>query len=379
MKILHIISYFQPEKNYEESLTAKYQSINGHEVHVLTSNLMAPFAGLSKENRLRNDSGYENVHVHRLSTLELYTDFVILWGCLSKIKKINPDIIHAHTTVQYSVLIAWVANKLFSIPYVIDCHDFAFKGSILNPISWNFRTILRFLEFRMVRKKFIKLALNSAKKIISVAPVCTEFLRSEFRVADNKISTLFLAVESTNSNIQSKFRSDNIRFLYTGIYSERKQIPRYIELFRLLPESYSLSLFLMLDSYTEKNLQNRIDSEGLSERVTIFSNKSQMEIENAYLNHDFGIWLFNNSISFLQAMDKGLPVIIGKMQLSYLINEDHGYIIENISIPETAEKIKNIVSNKEEIFLKSIIGMNHVKENLSYEKYVEELQIIYCS
>lgn len=379
MKILHIISYFQPEKKYEESLTARYQSKKGHEVHVLTSNLMAPFAGMTKKSRLRNDYEYENVQIHRLPTIELYTDLVLLWGCFSRIKKINPDIIHAHTTIQYSVLIAFIASKLLNIPYVIDCHDFAFKGSVLNPISWNFRTVLRFLEFKIVRKKLIKIALSSSKKVISVAPVCTEFLRSEFGVAEHRISTKFLAVECTNSKVKLRFNSENIKFLYTGIYSERKQIPKYFELFKLLPESYILNLFLMLDRKTEKSLQNQIDSEGLSERIMIISNKSPTDIEEAYLNHDIGIWIFNNSISFLQAMDKGLPVIIGKMQLSYLINENHGYLIEDISIPEMAEKIKNIVSNKEEILVKSNKGMNYVKENISYEKYIEELQIIYSS
>ena len=48
MKILHLISYFNDQLNYQENFLTKYQAQQGHTVQILTSDRYYPFQDYQK-------------------------------------------------------------------------------------------------------------------------------------------------------------------------------------------------------------------------------------------------------------------------------------------------------------------------------------------
>ena len=64
----------------------------------------------------------------RLPTIiELHNDFLLVKGLLSIMNRIQPDVVHCHTTTQPTSLFAALYSKYLGIPYIIDSHDFFFK------------------------------------------------------------------------------------------------------------------------------------------------------------------------------------------------------------------------------------------------------------
>jgi len=385
MRIVHVIGYFQPEFGYEEGYTAITQHKAGHEVHIICSKYCSPFKGLTKRERWRSDNEYAGVTVHRLNSIEFYSDFIFLFGLKKLLTRLSPDIIHSHTTVQLPSIQGIFYSKKYNIPHVIDCHEFNFKGSSLNPIQWSIKSVIKYVEFRFFRLPIYRGIINwkSHSHVISVAPVCTNYLKSEFNIGNNNLSELNLSVlidDSYVSNFKlnrSEFGWDStdLVFLFSGIVSERKKLPNYFRVFECLPQNYKLLMVLQGET---TQLEEYIINNRLENKIKIIKGVKSNDIKQYYGIADLGLWLYNNSISYLEAIAHGLPVCIVELQLTYLVPKDLIFLIPpNLNIDEITSFLSNSDFTNTNLEVMSENGKKFVKENLSYEKYVRDIDEIY--
>jgi glycosyltransferase involved in cell wall biosynthesis len=392
LKICYIIGYFQPEKGYEEYYSAYNLVRLGHNVSVITSDRIAPFKGLELKDRRRNIglSCFNGINIYRLRSLEFYTDMIFIFGLFKTLYKLKPDVIHCHTTVQFPSLISVFFSKILKIRCVIDCHEFNYKGFQLNPIHTNLKSFFVKYEFILFRSVLAKLSLYLSDKIISVAPVCTEFLIQFYKVPKSKIFELNLSVDTStfyfNKNsrecIRKKFslKEDDFLFIYSGIFAKRKKIEKYIELFSLLSSRHYLLLVLNISKEDLFVLNEAIIINNVSNRVFIELNVNSSDMFKYFSASDFGIWLYNNSVSYLEAMACSLPVLISKMQLSYLTDENCSVLVD-LNEVDNFEYISKVISelSLEDSKVKGNNSRNLVLDKYSYSFYSSNLERLYYS
>jgi glycosyltransferase involved in cell wall biosynthesis len=390
LNIFYVIGYFQPERGYEEYYSAINLAKLGNNVTVITSDRIAPFRGLSINERKRKTgfSRLNGIKLIRLPSIELYTDMIFVFGIFKILVFKKPDIVHCHTTMQFPSLLTPLFCKILNIKCVIDCHEFNYVGFPLNPITKGVKSKIVEFEYKYFRTYLAKFALLFSDKIISVAPVCTSFLIDYFKVKSNKIIELNLCVdtsiykkyESTRENIREKFNinDDKILFLFSGLLSERKKADQYIEIFKKLPDNFCLLYVISGTEFEINSLNEKISKAGLNKRIFIQTGVDSKGIIQYYSASDIGIWLFNNSVSFLEAMSCSLPVCISNMQLSYLTDNKHSFILDSANSNEMY--ISDIINlNFDELDLESYGEMSrkYVEENYSYNAYSQKLLNIY--
>ncbi len=390
LNIFYVIGYFQPERGYEEYYSAINLAKLEQNVTVITSDRIAPFRGLGPNERKRKIglSRINGIKLIRLPSFELYTDMIIVFGIFKILLTKRPDIVHCHTTMQFPALITPLFCKLLNIKCFIDCHEFNYNGFPLNPIRKGFKSKLVKIEYKYFRTPIAKLALLSASKIISVAPVCTKFLIDYFKVKSKKIIELNLCVDTGIYNKDELLRikvreklnltDDKILFIFSGLLSERKKADQYIEIFKKLPDNYCLIYVISGTENEIKLLEDKISKSALNNRIFIQDGVDSKGIIDYYSAADVGLWLFNNSVSFLEAMACSLPVCISNMQLSYLTNSKHSFVLDSNNTNEMyISDIMNL--NIKDLNLKHYgnISRKFIEDNYSYTAYSCKLLNIY--
>ena len=169
MKILHVTTFFEPELGYEEFHTAKEQAKDGHEVHVICTNLRSDrnLKGQKKYLPAKKET-ISNINVHRLRCLpELKSEFVIPIGFKNTIRSISPYIIHAHTATQFTSWLAVRFSKKRNFPIMVDIHG----------LGWQ-------------QKENLNLDIQAMKKMIKFCKILgknIDFVRIDFYYTNKKI------------------------------------------------------------------------------------------------------------------------------------------------------------------------------------------------
>jgi glycosyltransferase involved in cell wall biosynthesis len=313
---------------------------------------------------------------------------IMVFGLLRLLYIKRPTIVHCHTTMQLPALITPIFCYFLKIRCVIDCHEFDYTGFPLSPIYHNLKSRIVKFEYKFFRTPLAKIALRLSHKIISVAPVCTNFLQFYFKTNIEKIVELNLCVDTTiykqDLRERRKIREelsisdDEILFIFSGLLSERKKASSYIEILKRLPKNFCL-LYVISGTDEEIDfLKGQISSGNLGRRIFIRTGVDSKDIVKYYSASDLGLWLYNNSVSFLEAMACSLPVCISNMQLSYLTNSEHSFILNSSSSIEmyAADIIKLKLESLDLVEL-GAINRAFIEENYSYVGYSKDLLKIY--
>jgi glycosyltransferase involved in cell wall biosynthesis len=171
---------------------------------------------------------------------------------------------------------------------------------------------------------------------------------------------------------------DKILFIFSGLLSERKKADQYIEIFKRLPDNYCLIYVISGTESEIKLLEDKISKSALNNRIFIQDGVDSKGIIDYYSAADVGLWLFNNSVSFLEAMACSLPVCISNMQLSYLTNSKHSFVLDSNNTNEMyISDIMNL--NIKDLNLKHYgnISRKFIEDNYSYTAYSCKLLNIY--
>ena len=147
-----------------------------------------------------------------------------------------------------------------------------------------------------------------------------------------------------------------IKILTIAKFQNRKNLLKATQIINFLKDKYNLE-FTIVGEVSKKEheinlirLEKYIREKNLEQIVSIFTNVSNNEIKNFYINHNlFFLPSYNEpaSISLLEAMSYGLPVICHKTcgTSTYVKNGFNGFVLNNISFNEInliLDKIKNI-------------------------------------
>lgn len=368
MKIVHVINYFQHKLGYQEYFLAREQVELGHDVTIVTSDRYDAFpdydttAGLILGERIigKKRELIDEIKVIRLkSILEQPRRRIWLVGLKKIISSIKPDLVISHGEYTFNTLRLSRLQKRFNFKLIVDSH------SILENRNIDFlKNGSRFSS--LITKKIFNKFVFSNKKIIwvPVAAECGSFLSSYYGLNRNSMHIIPLGTDLNRFKADEKFKFeyrkelnielDKIVILYTGRMVFEKDPVLIVEsLENVLNELNVVIMFVgnIGDSYRE-----RFNSfyKKFSQKILHVNAVRNSEIDKFYKIADIAVWPKGASLSMIDAMSCGLPVIVNDY-LTDRISNNNGIGIREGNLDQLREAILKLVRDKG---MRNIMGKN---------------------
>jgi len=330
MRIIHIIDYFQPKLGYQETFLAREHSRLGHEVHVITSDRYYPFPHYEetvgpllgpRQLIARIYEEEDGVTVHRLKARFECWHRVWLKGLKQEIESIHPDIIFTHgmSSITTFCLAQWKLRNRTKCKLIYDCHMVGIAS----------RSRLGPLFHSAYRHVFGSLIFRAGDAFIAVSGETKEYMQIAYDISGSKVYLIPLGVDikrfqyNPESRVKVRFElgigSDEVVFVYAGKIIPEKGPNLLVEAtLRLIAESPQQKVKVMLIGNSpvkyrakiESQLQQHMDSEDILLQIGMVANA---ELPNYFSAADVGVWPRECSISILEAMGCGLPVIVSDL------------------------------------------------------------------
>lgn len=325
MRIAHVIDYFQPQLGYQETYLAREQLRAGHQVRVFTSDRYRDvfFQGGALRSVLGNRQrpagrGLESgIPVDRLTVRWEVAGRVWLNNLERKLADFQPDAIHVHgatTAIAPRVALAHLRSPaLRKATLVVDDHMSAAVSTrrvrALYPL---FRAVL------------IPIIRRSVDSFVAVSEDTRDFMVAHYGLNADEISVIRLGVD------HEKFRPDVLAraevrkeldipdsavvCIYTGKIMPRKQVSVLIDAIGTLASKHP-NLRLLILGYADQEylatLKAKVDALEIADKVYWHDAVSQDQLPRYFAAADIAVWPAEHSISFLEAMACGLPLLVG--------------------------------------------------------------------
>jgi len=372
MKIVHVTTEFQPELGYEEYYLALNQRKLGHDVYVITTDVTPEIPNIKKEKI--GFSEYNRIKIFRLKHLFKIRDFIYAPGMKKLLKKINPDIVHAHEARQLFPALSSLYKKELGYKLIVDQHDY----DVFNTIKAKLFTLL-------VRKNIVRFAMRKADKIITITPEAINFLRNTYKIKEPIIS-LWLGAdynhfhfrENERKRLRKEIASNGEVVLITlGQIGRVKKLEMLIKAAKKFSNKYKIKLLIVGggdEIYLRelKSLAENLDN------ITFIRKLSQDEIPSYYSAADIGVWPFRATITMIEAMACKLPIVIPNLNVvNHLIENNNGLNFEANNQQDFENAIEKLIKDKK---LRKQMGKNSeeiVIKKFDYKIIAKKLIEIY--
>ncbi|HFE9686364.1 glycosyltransferase family 4 protein [Clostridium perfringens] len=267
---------------------------------------------------------------------------------LKKIEKIidmsKIDIIHTNVSI---VDIGMELNRKYGIPHIIHLRE---------PASIN-------EKFYFCRKNYIEYLNSYTTKAIAIS----KYIKEEWAkrgVESEKIDVIYNGLDLSEIS-ESKHENKKIKIVFCGSISEEKGQIKLIEALNMLPNNIKKELEVDFIGKGDNEYKNLIINKVNEFRLREFINfKGYIKnISKNLSNYDIGI-ICSEGEPFgrvtVEYMSAGLCVIAANTGASPEIIENNidGFLYDNKNISDLADKIENIVRNKQII---KKVGNNAIK------------------
>jgi glycosyltransferase involved in cell wall biosynthesis len=336
MKIAHVISYFQPELGYQELYLAKEQQKLGHDVCIITSDRYYPFLNFSKtvgsilkERYVGKGAFIENgIKVVRLPLIVEFAGETLFKGLIKAIADFHPDIVHVHGETSPAALMLLSLKKIYHYRVIVDCHmDYSLES----------KTEIRKLLFELCSRNPIwRGILRRSDGYFGVTDSVRLWLSHEWGLSRKRIEVIPLGGEidlfSPNCNQRKEIRDqlglndDDILITYAGKILPEKEIETLISAVAFLIKAQK-KVKLLLVGNGEKGYEDKIigmiATYNIQNDAYLVPLQKKERLACYYNASDVGVWPGNPSITIVEAIAAGLPVIVPKSNDCYTTTLHH--------------------------------------------------------
>jgi len=351
LKILHVSTFFEPEFGYEEYCTAKEQAKNGHDVHVICTNLLSDrnlnikdrYISINRENK-------SNITVHRLRCFpELKSEFIIPIGFKKTFNAIRPDIVHAHTATQFTSWLAVKYAQKYNIPIVVDIHGIGWKKkSIFRPLVFVRNLFNIFFQY------FVRSTIANSDMLVPKAKQLKIILLKNYGVSEKKVflneigvdTDIFFSSNALRKSTREKYSfSDDERVLiFFGFIRKEKRLDLILDIMTKLSVNYKLIVAGPIDKTIKNDMQIQKLINQLSNRLILTGTINQPKLNMLLNASDLAVWPANVSVGILQSSIIGLPSLYPDWAYDiYPISKEA--IISDSKI-DMIKEINNFLNNK---------------------------------
>jgi len=335
---------------------------NGNVVYLLATNTTKPI---------------KKLHIIYLSFNKIFSVIPIVSTIVNAlylkkiVRKIRPDIIHAHYISNYGYMGALINFH----PYIVTVWG---SDWLIDP------------QKSLKNKMRVKYALKRADFVITNNKILERDIGRKRFVAKEKICSIHWGVnlkifkKINNENmIKEKLKIPNNHFV---MVSPRMLNPLYnidiiIKAFSVVSMKNKF-LIIMGKGTEEKRLKELVKKYNLQKKV-LFTKMISNEKMNEYYNiSDLLISIPSSdaiSVSVLEGMAVGLPVIIGRIKgiNHWFKNEYNGFILEKRTPDALAKLIEDSIKNSSLLKRISENNMRYIKENFDEKIFQKKMMSVY--
>jgi len=362
MKIIHLVNYFQHQLGYQEFYIAKEQAKQGHEVLVLTSNRYFPF--YDYQNTVQNILGPRKFGAGRKKingfTIEYLPALfeqpgrrIWLKGLKKRIKSFKPDLIHVHGEYTLLSLQSVLWKKRLKYRLVIDSHSHPRNlGPDKNGLFFFLKKIMSFLVIRIYKKfifdrkdiKWVATTEWNKKYLVERFAFSSEDLVLIPNGADTEIFYPDKGVRSQKRK-ELNLNENDVVILYTGMISKNKGLDKIIKASKDFAEELHLK-YVFVGGIEKKFHKNFIELiKGLEDLVILSHAAFNKDLPAYYQMADIACWPMESSLSAVDAMASGLPIIICD-KLSERLKNGNGIGIEEGNVQQLKDALYKLASDR---------------------------------
>ena len=325
MRILHITNYFQPVMGYQETFLAKHQIENGHDVLVVTSDRYASVlyrGGASRDilgNRIRSPGPAieEGIPVLRLPTRVEFHNNLYVSGLKKAVMDFSPDVIHLHNVATWHTLrVCLMRRRLREAVIVVDDHKTHSPGARHVWIRW--------LYYAMFRLMFSRRISRCTDHFVAVTDETREHMIRLYGLPPDEISIIPLGCDSTMFQRDLRTRKelraelgiddDQVVFCYVGKITPEKGASILVKAALSLLKEENDVAFLFVGGQDREYIAGLRTLIGESpqgkNRFVFLPPVPNNELARYYSVADVGVWPMQCSLTMIEAMACGLPIII---------------------------------------------------------------------
>lgn len=232
----------------------------------------------------------------------------------------------------------------------------------------NIKKIATEHNYNAINTSYIKKVANSCKKIDYLV-VASKELANVYKscVKNCKVINIPLSLDyipSKVSNLESK------EITYIGRLSEEKGVLDLIEVFNLVhKQDKSIRLNVIGDGNKKEEMLSKIKEYKLEDSVIMHGFKNKEEIEEILLNTSIGIntsYTESFGLAVLETFSYRIPVVAfdsAEGLLEVIENNKNGYLIANRDFQDMANKMINLIDDKE---IKIRLGESARSKSMEY-------------
>jgi len=394
MKIVHVMNWYIPGMGYQENFLPAEQKKLGHDVYIITSDRVPHYSGYEKNvgrligKRIIGTGTFNErgVTIYRLPTLFEVKNGgqVIVKGLFKILKDIEPDVVHAHGAFTPIAIQAIHYSNTLNYKVFIDDHS--------NKNNFNPDNIIKKAWINLV-KLYYKYYSERVCLWLPVTYSAKNILISMLGISEERIRLLHLGADSMKFRRDIRLRNhcrknlnfDNkdILIISSGKFEYSKEIHTLVKAFKKLLSYHSNIKLLLLGNGPEDymtKIYTMVETNNITNKVIFNDFVSNKELPVYYNAADIGVWPGGHTITAVEAVATGLPIIVPSDDIAYQVLFDNnaalGFERGNVdSLTACMLKLLNDVQLRKKI---SDNGLSVVLRELSW-KTIAKKSIEYYS
>jgi glycosyltransferase involved in cell wall biosynthesis len=321
----------------------------------------------STEGSLTESIAAINVPVNLLPNLirsiNLFHDYLAIKECISLIKEIKPDVIHAHSSK--AGLIARVAGWICKVPVVFTAHGWGFSPG--NPAIRRWIVLLS-----------EKLAAPLAKKIICVSETNRQLALSLGVSNQNSLVTVHNGINDIPVSLANPAHQP-ARLIMVARFNEPKDQATLLKAIAQLSDQ-SIHLDLVGSGSAWESCKDLAKSLGIQDQVSFLGDRAdvpQLLAQSQIFilcTHYEGL-----PISILEAMRAGLPVIATKVNgiPEEVEHGKTGLLVPDKDVKEVAKALSTLIESPDLRQQMGEAGRQKFLEEFTIERMIDETRTVY--
>ncbi len=335
MRIAHLIDDFQPEIGYQETYLAREQQRLGHEVVVISARRESGWRALrAREPQMGWEEG---IRTHRLPILPKPRSLRPVWmqGLKAELRRVRPDVVHCHDALSLSAFLVALWKRELGYTLVYDSHRTEYnsyhlgKSRLAGRLNKGLYTLFARTVGRLVPRR--------ADAMVVIGEPERDFLAHFYRLSPASLPLIRLGADRERFRFAPQARQQlraqwgwceaSVVLGHAGTLRPTKGIERLLEALPALIAAGADVRCLIVGraepAYLAQ-LQSRVEALGLAGRVRFEGFAPLDHLPELMSAMDIAVWPGDISITAIEAMSVGLPVVALRTSYTEGVIERYG-------------------------------------------------------